>query len=93
MKAGYIDNKVYGVWTLTEKGKTVNLTEDLAAEIYKQVVVDNAAKSKESSSLGDADVDTVHYWLYAPGKGAAMWDEFYKRGIMGLGWKALKARQ
>lgn len=89
VKAGYIDNKVYGVWTLTEKGKTVNLTEDLAAEIYKQVVADNAAKSKESSSLGDADVDTVHYWLYAPGKGAAMWDEFYKRGIMGLGWKAL----
>ena len=27
-----------------------------------------------------------HYWLYAPGHGAAKWGEFYNAGIMGLGW-------
>ena len=37
-------------------------------------------------ALGDAGVETVRYWLYAPGEGAAMWDEFYEHGIMGLGW-------
>lgn len=26
------------------------------------------------------------YWLYAPGENAAMWEEFYEKGIMGLGW-------
>ncbi len=26
------------------------------------------------------------YWLYAPGLNASMWDEFYDKGIMGLGW-------
>lgn len=26
------------------------------------------------------------YWLYAPGEKAHKWDEFYKLGIMGLGW-------
>ena len=26
------------------------------------------------------------YWLYAPGEDAAKWDEFYDKGIMGLGW-------
>lgn len=25
------------------------------------------------------------YWLYSPGKSASMWEEFYAKGIMGLG--------
>ncbi len=29
------------------------------------------------------------YWLYAPGENAEMWDEFYRLGIMGLGWDEL----
>jgi 5-methylcytosine-specific restriction protein B len=29
------------------------------------------------------------YWLYAPGKKAIKWDEFYEEGIMGLGWSEL----
>lgn len=29
---------------------------------------------------------TPHYWLYAPGRDAEKWDEFYASGIMGLGW-------
>ena len=45
-----------------------------------------ADKEAEESALGDADVETVHYWLYAPGEGASMWEEFYRRGIMGMGW-------
>ena len=42
-----------------------------------------------ASALGDDGVQTVRYWLYAPGQRACMWDEFYARGIMGLGWGAL----
>lgn len=45
-----------------------------------------AEQEAEENSLGDAGVEAVHYWLYAPGEGAARWDEFYKRGIMGLAW-------
>ncbi len=31
--------------------------------------------------------DTSHkYWLYAPGANAELWDEFYSKGIMALGW-------
>lgn len=89
VKAGYIDNKVYGIWTLTDKGQTVEMTDELASEIFKNGVADNAAKSKEKNSLGDADVATVHYWLYAPGEGASMWEDFYAAGIMGLGWDEL----
>ena len=28
----------------------------------------------------------MKYWLYAPGENASNWDEFYEKGIMGLGW-------
>jgi len=30
-----------------------------------------------------------HYWLYAPGEQARLWDEFYNNGIMGIGWDVL----
>lgn len=30
------------------------------------------------------------YWLYAPGEGANMWDEFYQEGIMALGWAEIE---
>ena len=39
------------------------------------------------NSLGDADVETTHYWLYAPGTGASMWEDFYSQGVMGLAWE------
>ena len=39
------------------------------------------------NSLGDADVETTHYWLYAPGRGASMWEDFYSQGVMGLAWE------
>ena len=29
---------------------------------------------------------SVRYWLYSPGQNARMWEYFYERGVMGLGW-------
>lgn len=90
VKGGYIDNSVTGIWTLTEAGKTVEMTDELASQIFKQGIADNnSKKAAKENALGDADVDTVHYWLYAPGEGATMWDEFYEKGIMALGWDEL----
>jgi 5-methylcytosine-specific restriction endonuclease McrBC GTP-binding regulatory subunit McrB len=31
----------------------------------------------------------MKYWIYAPGKNATYWNEFYQEGIMGLGWDSL----
>jgi hypothetical protein len=28
----------------------------------------------------------IRYWIYAPGENARKWEEFFKEGIMGLGW-------
>ena len=63
-----------------------------AWRVSEQVNRENkqADKDKEevtqAAALGDDGVQTVRYWLYAPGEGACKWDEFYKRGIMGLAW-------
>ena len=49
-----------------------------------------AARLSQRGNVGEAvadqDVDTVHYWIYAPGDNACMWDEFYHTGIMAIGW-------
>ena len=84
---GYIDKSVYGVWTLTEQGMTVDMTEELASELFKKNVVENQSKRDNAgAALADKDVGTVHYWVYAPGQGADKWDEFYHDGIIALGW-------
>lgn len=36
VSAGYIDNSVYGIWTLTEAGKAVDMTDELASNIAKK---------------------------------------------------------
>lgn len=34
----------------------------------------------------DSNVKETNYWIYSPGDNACMWDEFFKNGIMGIGW-------
>lgn len=34
----------------------------------------------------DKEIKSVRYWLFAPGENAEKWDEFYKNGIMAIGW-------
>lgn len=41
------------------------------------------------NALGDAEVERVSYWVYAPGRQACMWEKFHSRGVMGLGWSEL----
>lgn len=89
VRAGYIDNSIHGVWTLTDAGKTVEMTEELASDIFKKSVSENLNNLNNIASSVDKDVRPTHYWLYAPGDGAEMWDEFYKNGIMAIGWSEL----
>ena len=37
----------------------------------------------------DKEVKSVRYWLFAPGEDAEKWEEFYKNGIMAIGWGAI----
>ena len=87
VNAGYIDKSVYGIWTLTAAGKSVDMTSEMASDIFKNVLSSSSSKKEKSiDALADEDVHTVRYWLYAPGEGSCMWDEFYTLGIMAIGW-------
>ena len=87
VNAGYIDKSVYGIWTLTAAGKSVDMTSEMASDIFKNVLSSSPSKQgKNIAALADEDVHTVRYWLYAPGEGSCMWDEFYTSGIMAIGW-------
>lgn len=87
VNAGYIDKSVYGIWALTEAGKSVDMTSEMASDIFKNVLSSSPSKQgKNTAALADEDVHTVRYWLYAPGEGSCMWDEFYTSGIMAIGW-------
>ncbi|MGM9849836.1 MAG: AAA family ATPase [Bacilli bacterium] len=39
---------------------------------------------KDNDGIGDADVRTIHYWIYSPGSSADKWDEFYDNNIMAI---------
>jgi 5-methylcytosine-specific restriction protein B len=91
VKGGYIDKSVKGVWSLTDAGKTVDMTTELASSIFLKGVKGNK-KSKSSGSddvLMDKDINTVAYWIYSPGNNADKWEEFYKEGIMAIGWNEI----
>ena len=37
-------------------------------------------------AIGDKDISSVHYWIYSPGNNADMWETFYNKGVMAIGW-------
>ena len=55
---------------------------------YKAWGVSQQATKEENPPI-DAGIKEVGYWIYSPGENASMWDEFYKLGIMGIGWDGL----
>lgn len=46
-------------------------------------------RKKKTSTYGGNIDDSINYWLYAPGKDARLWEDFYKSGVIGLGWDFL----
>ena len=57
VRSGYIDNSTYGIWKLTESGWTVDMTDELASEIFKSVIKENQkGKENKGSALADEDV-------------------------------------
>lgn len=87
---GIIDKGTRGVWALTEKGKTVVMTDELASEIkfrWQNKTKDN--EEKEGGKVSYAE--KKRFWIYSPGKESEKWDEFYRQGIMALAcWDTLE---
>lgn len=78
--------------TQLQKGNyTFNNIPELSYQAWmvsEQVNQENK-KLEENSAIVDEDTNAIHYWLYSPGKNAEYWEEFYKKGMMAIGWGAV----
>ena len=53
-------------------------------DVYRSFMPEEEKKDNAGEAIGDAGVQTTRYWIYSPGYGSEMWDEFYSEGIMGI---------
>lgn len=62
-----------------------------SAEVDRQNRADKKQRKTKAkgAALADDDIETIHYWIYSPGKGAKIWDECYDNNIMAIGWDAI----
>lgn len=60
-------------------------------EVNQEIKAEKALSlnSTKGSALADEDVETINYWIYSPGDNALKWEEFYKKGIMAIGWEEI----
>lgn len=85
---GFIGKSQRGIWTLTEKGLTEPMTDEVASEIFlKWVDILKVRRESEGDLLHDErNINEKRYWLFTPGKNSSQWDEFYAQGIIGVNW-------
>lgn len=88
---GYIDKSIWGKWTLTDKGMTAPMNEEIASEIFRKWmdILKDRRENPDEMSVNERNTNEVRYWIYSPGEGSGMWDEFYASNIMGIGWNEM----
>lgn len=84
---GYIDKSVRGVWKLSEKGFTAPIDDEIASDIfYKWMEIHKERRERgEGSAPDEINQEETHYWIFSPGEKSNKWEEFYSKGIMGIG--------
>lgn len=72
-------------------GKRTDTTIPLEVDQFFSWLYEKYVKSKEPTPPPNppSPAEKIAYWIYAPGNNAKMWEEFYKKGIMALGWDEL----
>ena len=58
----------------------------VAADLFRITASISRNNRKKRDILADGEDHSVHYWFYAPGKDASHWENFYREGIMAIGW-------
>lgn len=75
---------VMAVYDLTEELETEKVQEDLDSILYEYSQVDFGLSNIINEP--NSKYQTKRYWLIAPGEGASLWEEYYQKGIIGIGW-------
>lgn len=59
---------------------------------YSEIVnreIKERKNSEEDSTVMDDEHNTERYWIIAAGENSFMWEEFYRLGIIGIGWDGM----
>lgn len=65
---------------------------ELSCVAFTTSNIDNEEEKRErenESALIDEDANAVHYWLYSAGHNGEKWEEYYKQGLVAIGWGEL----
>lgn len=83
---GLIDKSERGIWALTEKGNSCDMTLQYASEIFKKWGKILMNKQNESN---ESEENTVRFWIYTLEEDSKLWEEFYESKIIAVGWDEL----
>lgn len=65
-------------------GTNFPVTSEQAAVI--DALIEGSAESGDEVAAINVPAVKGRTWVYAPGQNARLWEEFYREGIMGIGW-------
>lgn len=72
--------------------KACGISSPVFGRIYAETYHSLNAEKDQSEhadavdALADTNSESIRYWLYTPGEGSYLWEEFYQKGIMAIGW-------
>ena len=73
---------------IKECGISSPVFQRIYGETYHSLDASHGKAEDDSvvDALADTASETIRYWLYTPGEGSSLWEEFYQKGIMAIGW-------
>ncbi|MGE4352571.1 MAG: AAA family ATPase [Oscillospiraceae bacterium] len=78
------DERTKRLEILTYPGATNFRVTKEQEDVIESII--NGGYSRIPAEYEAATAPGKRYWVYTPGEGARFWDEFYDKGITGIGW-------
>jgi 5-methylcytosine-specific restriction protein B len=71
------------------QGTNFAVTPEEALAIREMLATPEGEEDEVAGSTGGDAIKTARVWAYAPGPRAQFWEEFYREGVMAIGWDEL----
>lgn len=83
------DERTKRLEILTYPGATNFRVTNEQEEVIESIINGTYVRQPASTDVKPVVTEKRKYWMFAPGEGSSMWDEFYSKGIMGINWDEL----
>ena len=82
IQAETLESGIIAGWDINDKSANKLEEVNSVEEVVEQLKALRETTEKKNDAL-------INYWKFAPGENGIHWDEFYKIGIMAIGWDTL----